>query len=254
MSYLKRILKRAFFGKKASQPFFRKLFDLSLEGINIGSGGGNLMQNGEAFAIRHCLKNKDAPVVFDVGAQGGGYSQEVLRVSSGKAKVYAFEPDSKSYQALTAQLGHGVIVIKTALGETSGETILYSPPNTDGLSSLYRQNDRFSATEKVRVETIDEFCSKNNITRITLLKLDVEGHELACLRGAQAMLPHIDYIQFEMSIASRDARVYFKDIFELLSDFKIHRILKDGLAEIKCPEKIAELLFTTNYLAVRKLV
>ena len=67
------------------------------------------------------------------------------------------------------------------------------------------------------------------------------------------MLPNIKYIQFEFSISSRDSRTYFRDIFNFLSDYTIYRILKDGLFEIKSPEKITELLFTTNYLAVRKI-
>jgi hypothetical protein len=66
------------------------------------------------------------------------------------------------------------------------------------------------------------------------------------------MLPFISTIQFEISVASRDSRTYFKDIFELLVDYKISRILKDGLDEVKSPDKLSELLFTTNFVAERK--
>jgi FkbM family methyltransferase len=252
MSIINGALKRIFFGKKAFQPFFNRLLVLSLEGLNVGSGGGDLLQNGEAFAIEYCLKEATNPIVFDVGAQGGGYTKEILRVSRGKANVHSFEPAKKPYEELVTQFGQKATIVKFALGEQAGEAILFSPKNGDGLSSLYQHDDRFTLTEKVPVTTIDTYCSSNKISRITLLKLDVEGHELACLRGARLMLAHIDHIQFEMSIASRDARTYFKDMFEFLSDYTIYRILKDGLVEIKKPDKIAELLFTTNYLAVRK--
>lgn len=233
------------------EPFFRRLFHLSLEGLNIGTGGGDPTQNGEAFAIAYCLNGKTAPIVFDVGGQGGLYSMEALKVSGGSAKVYTFEPSTKDHQTLTELLGNTVTVVKSALGDKKGEAMLYSPKDTQGLSSLYQQDDRFTSTEKVAIDTIDEFCFQNKIDYITLLKLDVEGYELSCLRGAKSMLPHIDYIQFEMSITSRDAGTYFRDIFNFLSDYTIYRILRDGLSEIKYPEKITELLFTTNYLAIR---
>lgn len=254
MSIINGILKRTFSGKKAFQPFFNKLFVLSLEGLNVGSGGGDLLQNGEAFAIEYCLKDATNPIVFDVGAQGGGYTKEILRVSQGEANIHSFEPAEKPYRELVTQFGQKATIVKFALGEHVGEAILFSPKNVDGLSSLYQHDERFTLTEKVPVTTIDTYCLNNKIPHITLLKLDVEGHEFACLRGARSMLPHTDFIQFEMSVASRDARVYFKDIFEYLADFKIYRILKNGLIEIKSPEKIAELLYTTNYLAERKRI
>ena len=118
---------------------------------------------------------------------------------------------------------------------------------------LFRSHDGFDESEEVKIQTIDDFCKLNNLKEITLLKLDVEGSELACLKGAEQMLPNIKYIQFEFSTASRDARVYFRDIFNFLSDYKIYRILKDGLCEITDPEKITELLFTTNYLAEKRI-
>jgi FkbM family methyltransferase len=244
-------IKKLFFGKKAYQKVFRRLFDIAIEGMNIGTGGGSPKYNGEDVALEQVLKGKKGAVVFDVGAQGGGFTNRVLEVSP-DAQVYAFEPRAKDYADLKKLFGSKVTVIASALGEAEGEITLYYPTGKSGISSLYKLNDAFDASEKVRIQTIDGFCRAHKIAHIDLLKLDVEGHELSCLRGAQTMLPHITSIQFEISIASRDARVYFRDIFEYLKDYKVYRILRDGLFEIKTPERITELLFTTNYLAVRR--
>jgi FkbM family methyltransferase len=249
---INRLVKDIFFGKKAFQPLFRKLFFISLEGLNIGTGGGNLRFSGEQCAIRHALKNVERPVVFDVGAQGGEYFSEVLDMTAGKAEIHAFEPNSKDFTTLKGTFGNKVTIINSALGEANGEANLYFPEGISGLSSFHGGDKRFTKSEKVKIETIDSYCHINKIGKIDLLKLDVEGHEFACLKGANKMLPNIRFIQFEMGIASRDARLYFKDIFELLSDYKISRILKDGLEEVKSSDKISELLFTTNYLAERK--
>lgn len=250
---MKKIIKTNFFGKKIFQPFFRRLFDISMEGMNIGTGGGDFYKNGESFVVEHILSKETNPTVFDVGAQGGDHIKEVLKISEGKAKIYAFEPCLKDYQILEKAFGNKATIVKSALGDTEGEITLYRPNNVRGLSTIHKPHDKFCGSEKVKIQTIDNFCKKNNIKNITFLKLDVEGHELACLKGAKEMLPNIKYIQFEFSVGSRDARVYFRDIFDFLSDYIIYRILKDGLYEIKSPEKITELLFTTNYLAVRKI-
>jgi FkbM family methyltransferase len=220
--------------------------------LNIGTGGGEGDQNGESRAIKRMLEGSDKPVVFDVGAQGGGYSEEVLAVTQGSAIIYAFEPRKKDFEILQKTLGKKVTLVQSALGGADGEVELFYPADTSGLSSLHKSSDEFSNSEKVKIQTIDGFCKANGVKNITLLKLDVEGHELACLHGAKMMLPHIQCIQFEFGIRSRDARVYFKDIFDFLVDYKIYRILKDGLEEIGIPDKMAEMLFTTNYLAARK--
>lgn len=245
-------MKKPFFGRRAFQPLFRKLFLLSLEGLNIGKGGGSMSDNGETFAIRHALRNERNPVVFDVGAQGGDYLEEVLRVTAGRAEVYAFEPSKAPYEKLLADFDGKAHIVNSALGAAAGKLNLMSPKNKSGLSSFHRKDSEFTESETVEVTTVDQFCKARGIKAIQLLKLDVEGHELACLRGAKDMLTNIKYIQFEMSIASRDAGVYFRDIFELLSDYKVFRILKDGLAEITSPDKMSEMLFTTNYLAERR--
>jgi len=247
-----RIIKRLFFGRKFSQSFFKRMFSLSLEGMNIGTGGGGLQHTGEDFFIKNAFKYRGKPIVFDVGAQGGDYLSEILKITRGNADLHAFEPNSRDYMILQKDFGSSVTVVNSALGEKNGEATLYFPEGVSGLSSLHGGDARFTKSEKVKIETIDSYCQRLNIRQIDLLKLDVEGHELSCLRGAQKMLPFITTIQFEIGIASRDSRVYFKDIFELLSDYKISRILKDGLEEVKNPDKTSELLFTTNFVAERK--
>lgn len=238
-------------GKKAFQPLFRRLFDISIEGMNIGTGGRHPSENGELFAARYALSKETAPIVFDVGAQGGDYIEAILDTTK-DAKIYAFEPCLKDYQILAERFAGTATIVQSALGDTDGEATLYYPEDVSGLSSLHKPSERFNRSEVVPIQTIDTFCKENSITNITLLKLDVEGNELACLKGAKEMLPNIKYIQFEMSTASRDSRTYFRDIFDFLPDYTIYRILRDGLYEVESPEKITELLFTTNYLAERK--
>jgi len=249
---IKENIKKFFFGKKRYQSFFRRLFDISLEGMNIGMSGRDVHESGERQAIDHALKNETNPIVFDVGAQGGTYSREIIGYTGGRAKIYAFEPCSRDFQILKKLFHDDSVQLQNmALGECAGQAVLHYPPDVSGLSSLLKSDDGFQLSEKVKVETIDNFCRKNSIKYISLLKLDTEGYELSCLKGAKETLTSIKFIQFEMSLGSRDARVYFKDVFEYLKDYRIYRILQDGLEEVKSPDRLSEMLFTTNYLASR---
>ena len=77
-----------------------------------------------------------------------------------------------------------------------------------------------SDTERVRVRTLDSFCAAKGIEHIDFLKLDVEGHEVAVLRGAQTTLDRgaISMIQFELGPANIYSRTYFYNFWSMLSD------------------------------------
>lgn len=248
---LKTLIKDLFFGKKLYQPFFRRLFDISIEGLNIGVGGREIDSDGETYAIKFAIQNEHNPIVFDVGAQGGKYFDYAIKINS-RSIIYAFEPRSKDYSILEKQCSNpNIHLVQSALGDMLSTAKLYFHDEESGLSSLLLQKHPNHKSEEVKIDTIDNFCAQNRIEHISMLKIDTEGYEFSCLRGATKMLPQIKYIQFEMSTGSKNARVYFEDIFNLLKDYKIYRILKDGLIQIDEPDKLSELLFTTNYLAIR---
>ena len=146
------------------------------------------------------------------------------------------------------------------LGDSENKTKLYSDFDGSGLASLYNRNLHhfgisMDKSEDIIISTMDTYCSINNIERVSLLKLDIEGHELKALKGAEKMINKnaIDFIQFEFGGCNIDSRTYFQDFYYLLNDnFRIYRILKDGLLEILEYDEIHEVFTTVNYLAERK--
>src|SRR6476661_4207701 len=82
-------------GKKEKYYAFRRLYELSIRGMNIG-GGSNVHDSGE-FAVLQLLKQKFASkekvVVFDVGANIGDYAKGILDIfGSDKVELHSFEP------------------------------------------------------------------------------------------------------------------------------------------------------------------
>lgn len=252
-------------GKTRFQKFFEHLYELSLAGLNSG-GGNDCSASGEVYVmnfIKERLTSAELPwVIFDVGANVGQYLQRLTETFRERASIWSFEPSRKSFQALSENAGSSNNVTLKNFGFGDREMIapLFSPGDASKIASLHyrrmeHQGVHLHVGETVRIRTIDNFCREENIPRIHLLKIDVEGHELKVLKGARKMMAReaIDFIQFEFGAPAVDARIYFKDFYYLLqSRYKIYRILQDGMRPIKQYQETCEIFRkATNYLAER---
>jgi FkbM family methyltransferase len=135
-------------------------------------------------------------VVVDVGASWGLYAWQLARLVGPRGHVHAFEPNptvARSLRAIRSASGN-MTVYGVALSETTGEAELHVPvlagTRFAELASLgVRPNDPGVSYDRVRVEveSLDALLS-SQLSRITFIKCDVEGHELAVLRGAERAL------------------------------------------------------------------
>ena len=240
--------------------------------MNYG-GGGLIESSGEKWVLSEVVSKAcqgiDSPVLFDVGANVGDYSL-CLREHVPAAIIYAFEPAETVYQELAKRIDvvdadRQIKPYKMGFSDSTKvvELFSYTVEGEDAsvLSSIDQRlptqvlDVRTCRSEQVRVETIDSFCEAKRIDRVDFLKLDVEGHELSVLRGAQRMLTAglISMIQFEFGPANIYSRTYFYDFWSLLSNmYDIYRIIPKGIAPISHYGEHLEIFLTTNYLALRR--
>lgn len=264
MSFGRKKFRRFISGKKRFQPFFRKLHELSLAGLNFG-GGDNVGNSGEKNVITYLRKHAASgsrPIVFDVGANAGIYTREVLSEFGDDAEVYCFEPLKKAFALLNKNIeGHpNIKTYNFGFGEKEGAVTIYANEASSPLASCFNRDIAhlgvdMGYAEEIPVRRLDIFCSENGISSIDLLKIDVEGGELGVLKGAGSLIGSgaIKLIQFEFGICNIDSRTFFKDFFFLLDPhYRIYRILKDGLEEVTSYSERDEIFLTTNYLAVLK--
>ncbi len=269
---LKRILFRESIKRPGLQRLWSRLHTIAIFGMNYG-GGGLIESSGETWVLSEVIapgcKQVAVPVIFDVGANIGDYSL-CLKGFLPSAKIYAFEPGPSVFQQLTANIkaAHADDEIKPynfgfSDSERTVEFYSYTVEGNEAsvLSSIDQRlptqvlDVQTQRSEQIQVRTIDDFCKSEAVVRIDFLKIDVEGHELSVLRGAQGMLANgaISMIQFEFGPANIYSRTYFYDFWSLLSNaYEIYRIVPQGLAPINYYGEHNEIFLTTNYLALKK--
>lgn len=256
-------LVRPFLGGRRLYPLYRRMYALSLRGMNIGLGG-NVKSSGEINVLKyvkaHCSNN---PIIFDVGANKGQYTKSLLEFfHEGSAEVHCFEPGHQTFRELTQELKgrKNVKLNNFGLSNENSEGVLYYDAAGSGLASLYKRqldyfNIEFEQSENVALKRLDDYVSENTITQIDLLKLDVEGNELNVLVGAAEALSNgiIRTIQIEFGGCNIDSRTFIRDFWNLLhQDFVMYRIMTNGLIEIKNYMETLEVFSCTNFFFAKR--
>jgi FkbM family methyltransferase len=251
-------------GKKNFQTLFGRMHRLSLKGMNYGRAS-DYVHNGEEVALRKIRDWIDAPspILFDVGANKGEFTKRIIETwGSRPYKLYAFEPSAKTFEILKTAVhpSSSVHLINLGLGERKESVELFYDKTGSGLASVYQRDLAFrsidfTAHEAINLTTLDSFCQENGIAKIDFLKLDVEGHELAVLKGGRKMFETggVRMVQFEFGGCNIDSRTFFKDYFNFFAkDFILYRILSNGLEGIDKYSENLEVFQSANYLAIKK--
>jgi FkbM family methyltransferase len=119
---------------------------------------------------------------------GGWYGPWSRRLAQRADRVVTVEPVPHLAELLTATAPANVQVVQAAAADHTGTARLWLPPGgrgDRGISSLVRRPVH-GATLDVRCVPLDDL----RLTDVTLIKIDVDGSELAVLRGAERTLRH----------------------------------------------------------------
>lgn len=123
-------------------------------------------------------------VAIDAGANIGLYSYKMSKLFS---KVYAFEINEELTKDLAAYNPGNIEIINKGLSSKEGSAILYIPVlnglQLTGWASLLPNNcpdTQEHIRKQVKICTLDLF----HLEKVSLIKIDVEGHELEVLKGA----------------------------------------------------------------------
>lgn len=143
----------------------------------------------EVELFRQLLKPGD--VVIEAGANIGSHTVPLAQFVGPTGSVHAFEPQRVLFQMLCANAAlnslHNVHARQVALGAEDGEisvpTLDYNRPNNFGGLSLGGEHPG----ETVPLGTIDGL----GLSRVELIKVDVEGMEAEVLKGGRGTIERL---------------------------------------------------------------
>jgi FkbM family methyltransferase len=220
--------------------------------------GATSIEREYASALR--LMARQPVLVIDIGANKGEYTAEIVKKSP-DAEIHSFEPASINGKRLNLRFsGNGRVRINNfALSDTHERRYLYTNFPGSGLASLTKRRlDHFQMPfepdEEVECQRFEDYWRNVlNSRPIDLVKIDVEGNELAVLRGFGEALKAVSLIQFEMGGCNIDTRTFLQDFWYLLgSDFDFFRVSPIGLVRLESYRETDEFFSTSNYFASRR--
>jgi FkbM family methyltransferase len=156
---------------------------------------------------------------IDVGAHVGTYGYMVEDII-GADSLYMFEPLPWLYKSLHYGFGKAH-VSACALSDKSGKSVIHIPHINDvevlARSSLcddiQEHGQTSSDTLEVETITLDKFVAMKRIPAVGFIKIDVEGHEMNVLQGAQSVIARMHpVLQVEIEQRHHDKSV--KAIFD----------------------------------------
>ena len=180
----------------------------------------------------------DPAVIFLAGVHNGNSAAHYLQMFP-NAILYGFEPDIENLKLASNNLKifkNRVHLFPFALAEEDGEENfnLYSHSATHSFFEIGKNEYWDEKVEKVDVKkvktiSIDSFVLENQISNIDLLHLDIQGGELAALRGSKDLLKNKSI--FLIRCESEFEDIYFEqplfwDIGKYLSKFQ-YRFIKN---------------------------
>jgi FkbM family methyltransferase len=184
--------------RRRLKPIFERWLDGQNGGLRSVLPEGEIVRVAPAF--RHISWNpqeygafraavRPGAVILEAGANVGAYTVLFAQWTGAAGRVFAFEPDPNAFAGLQRHLALNhvrdrVIPVPAAVSDRDGRLRL-ALFESSGISRIAGPSeDPGVAIREVDAFSVDSFCAAERVTP-TILKIDVEGSELAVLRGAR---------------------------------------------------------------------
>ncbi len=184
--------------------------------------------------IKHLLTKES--IIFDIGSNFGKFS-ELIYNSGLYNKIYLFEPVTEylNNSKLIFNNDPNIIFINNGLSNRNEYLTLYKDNKNVGWNTFLTkdpmQKDNFylSMNSEIKeVITLDSFCNENNIKKIDLIKIDVEGFETRVIEGFFNTLERLEkkpYFYIEVGWGNNHPEWdYCNNIYEKLFSIGYKRI------------------------------
>lgn len=192
--------------------------------------------------VRYLVKPGDT--VIDIGANIGVYSKILSELVGPEGHVYSIEPFPSTFEILCYNVRKlrldNVEPINVAVSDSQAIVTMSLPYDSSGAETHYRASIVTDSPKKGKTETVNvqattidsRFLSAPGT--ISFIKCDVEGHELACIKGAAKFLAQSKTAWLiEVSGEPDDTDSAAHHVFKILYDHSYSAWWYDGSKLIK---------------------
>ena len=134
-------------------------------------------------------------VVLDVGTNIGETLLQFGKLVGDRGFVFGFEPDDENYRKVQRNISindsSNLHVFNLGVSDRKENVKLYRvDSNNTGMNRILNETEaeRFQDFTTIETDTLDNVMTENNIKRVDVVKIDIEGYEMHALRGASQLL------------------------------------------------------------------
>ena len=248
----------------------KKIFDIHL--ISMGycldwnyltSKSNNHIFQGENLFLSKLYK-LDVKYFYDVGANIGDYSKEILKIPN--SNVTAIEPLNECYIELLKikkNYPDRFTVINIALSNTKKRDFIYFADEKSELASIEKKINQINFfknynTKKkiIQIDTLDNIFKKNKNRRLDFLKIDTEGNEKKVLEGASTLIKNkiVKIIQLEFNLHHLTTKDTIFGISDYLKNYLVFQLnlINGKLLKIDPANPLSNLYYLSNFIFIEK--
>ena len=170
--------------------------------------------------------------VFDIGAAYGMYTVPLAELVGASGRVHAFEPQPRQSRTVATVRGlttaRNVGITRAAIGADRGVFTLRIPVKFGlpiyGHAHVVEGTDAALAPARALHRTtplfsVDDWCERHGVERVSFLKVDVEGFEPTVVEGAARVIER-DRPSLLLEIEDRHLRRYGRDANAFADDLR----------------------------------
>jgi len=157
------------------------------------------------FYKYYFIKDLKEPVIVDAGACVGNFTL-AANIFYKNATIYSIEPVKETFRLLESNTKcyQNIHNFNIGVGENNEVKTIYFSKEEKDRSSFYKDNISKGVdaqTEEIVVKTLDTLFNEQKITRVDILKIDVEGFEKEVIDGLGSKISAVQNIIIEIHLS-----------------------------------------------------
>ena len=194
---------------------------------------------------------KPGMTVLDIGAHVGYYTRRASDIVGANGRVIAFEPNPTNHAMLKKNVGNrdNVTLMQVALAEEEGTAELYDYLMMSASGSLHYDETlrevQLSTTQRdvdfaprldgefqpqkytVRTAPVDTLIADAGVSRVDVVKMDIEGAEMGALRGMKQTIANSPELALVMEYNPLGLKA-----FDNVPDESLQEVLEMGFSAL----------------------